>query len=124
MSDLNVCLADISTDEFVCEEEQTPLVLIDDVAFEGPFTDGAHIEALPGIFGIVCQSNDELELLYLDESHCLQDCLSSAEHENNMLFYAENCSGMLSAIVHYTPSLTTRERTLIKNRLIAHLSAE
>lgn len=96
-------------------------ILIGTVEFEGPFRDREELLALPGIFGIVCQSKNELELLTLDESHCLKDCLTSSEYEDNMLFLSEHCTGALLAIVHYTPAMTTSERIALKNELLAQM---
>lgn len=99
-------------------------ILIGNASFSGPFSDRDEILPLPGIFGIVCQSNDELELLTLDESHCLKDCLTSSEYEDNMLFLSEHCAGTLLAIVHYTPGLTSVQRVMRKNELLAQFMIE
>ncbi len=98
-------------------------IIICDVEFEGPFFSSDEILPLPGIFCIVCVSNDEIELLEVDESHYLKDCLNSSEHGNNMLFYAENCSGVISAIVHYTSGLSPSERCDMKQALIRNLKS-
>jgi hypothetical protein len=99
-------------------------VIIGKLEFEGPFSDPSLIRPEPGIFGIVCEADDELELIDLDETECLQDCLSTNEHVNNLLFYSETCNGKLSAIVHYVPDLTPSERIEIKQELLKHLNAE
>lgn len=99
-------------------------IRIGGASFTGPFSDREEILPLPGIFGIVCQSNEHLELLTLDESHCLKDCLTSSEYEDNMLFLSENCAGSLRAIVHYTPGLTAVQRVKRKNELLAQFMME
>jgi hypothetical protein len=96
--------------------------MIGKLEFEGPFMKPEEIRPDPGIYGILCQVNDEFELIDLDDSHCLRDCLETTEHVNNMLFYAETCQGMLSAIVHYTPDLTASERAELKSDLLAEMN--
>ncbi|MBY0549057.1 MAG: hypothetical protein K2W95_17420 [Candidatus Obscuribacterales bacterium] len=104
--------------------ETNESILIGTVEFEGPFRDGEDLLPLPGIFAIVCQSKSELELLTLDESHCLKDCLNSSEYEDNMLFFSEHCKGALLAIVHYTPAMSAAERIALKNELLAQMMTE
>lgn len=99
-------------------------VLIGKLEFEGPFTSPTEIRPEPGIFGILCQVGGEFELIDLDESHCLRDCLESQEHTNNLLFYSETCSGQLSGVVLYTPELTSAERVQLKNEILAEFDGE
>lgn len=99
-------------------------ILIGKLEFEGPFTGASEIRPESGIFGILCQVADEYELIDLNETHCLRDCLESEEHTNNLLFYSEACSGKLSAIVMYTPELTNAERIALKNDILAEFDNE
>ena len=94
-------------------------IIIGQVEFEGPFSQALDIEEQPGIFGILCQTGEEFELIDLDESHNVRDCLISQEYSNNMLFYAETCRGTLLAIVHYTPQLTCAQRAELKYDLLS-----
>lgn len=96
-------------------------IMIGTVEFQGPYSQPAEINAQPGIYGILCQVGEEFELIDLDESHSVRDCLVSEEYTNNMLFYAETCSGALSAIVYYTPHLTAAQRCELKYDLLSEL---
>lgn len=99
-------------------------ILIGELEFEGPYEDPANIRPEAGLFGILCQIGDEAELIDLDETHCLQDCLATSEHINNMIFYAETCKGTLAAAVHYTPDLTPKERQELKQDLLTMLNVQ
>lgn len=99
-------------------------IVIGKLEFEGPFARAEDIRPDPGIYGILCQVKDEFELIELDESYCLRDCLETSEHANNMLFYAETCQGALSAIVHYTPDLSPWERADLKADLLSEINEE
>ncbi len=96
-------------------------VLIGKLEFEGPFDDALNIHEEPGLFGILCEVNGEVELIELDESDCLRTCLTSQEHVNNIHFYAETCRGKLSAVVHYTQDMHPQERRELKQQLLAEL---
>ena len=96
-------------------------VLIGKLEFEGPFNEALNIREEPGLFGILCEVNDELELVELDECDCLRNCLTREEHVNNILFYTETCRGKLSAIVHYTSDLQPKERRDLKRQLLFEL---
>ncbi len=89
--------------------------------FEGPYTDSNEILPIPGIFGLVCERNNEFELLHLDQTYCLRNCLDTEEHTSNLLFYSETCRGKLSAIVHYAPELSKSERSALKHQLCVEL---
>jgi len=97
-------------------------ILIGRLEFEGPFIDPQDIRPESGIYGIICQVGEELELIDLDETHCLRDCLESNEYADNTRFYAETCRGRLSAVVHYTPDLSAFERSEIKHELLSELN--
>ncbi len=98
-------------------------ILIGELEFEGPYEDAQSIRPEAGLFGILCQIGEEAELIDLDETHCLQDCLVTSEHINNMIFYAETCNGTLAAAIHYTPDLTAKERKELKHELLSVLNA-
>lgn len=89
--------------------------------FEGPYAANDEILPVPGIFGLVCERNNEFELLHLDQTDCLSNCLEAEEHTSNLLFYAETCRGKLSAIVRYTPELSKSERSALKKQLCSEL---
>jgi hypothetical protein len=97
-------------------------IIIGRLEFEGPFSDPQDIRPESGIYGIICQVGEEYELLDLDETHCLRDCLESNEYTDNTQFYSETCKGRLSAVVHYTHDLSAAERVEIKQELLAELN--
>jgi hypothetical protein len=92
-------------------------VQVGSLKFEGPFLNCSEIRSEPGLFGIVSRSGEVFDLVLLDDSHCLRDCMASVEHESNMLFFSETCEGPLLAIVYYTPDLSGHERALLKKRV-------
>ncbi len=99
-------------------------VLIGKLEFDGPYSNPEDIKPEPGIYGILCQVAGEFELIDLNESHCLRDCLESEEHTNNLLFYSEACAGQLSGVVFYTPELSRAERVELKNQILAEFDEE
>jgi hypothetical protein len=99
-------------------------IIIGRLEFEGPFDDPLDIKEEPGIYGIISEVEDELELVELGETHCLRECLNSDEHVSNIQFLTENCRGKLSAVVHYTPDLLPSERIEIKHQLLSELDCE
>ncbi len=98
-------------------------ILVGKLEFEGPYDDPELIRSEPGLFGIVCEVEHELELIELDEMDNLRSCLTSEEHVSNLRFYEETCRGKLSAIIHYTSDLTARERREIRDRLLFELES-
>lgn len=98
-------------------------ILVGKLEFEGPYDNPELIRDEPGIFGIVCEVEDELELIELDEMESLRDCLISDEHVSNLRFYEETCHGKLSAIIHYTSDLTSKERREVRDSLLLELES-
>lgn len=96
-------------------------ITVGKLEFEGPYDDPALIRNEPGLFGIVCEVDDEYELIELDEIDNLQNCLSTDEHISNLRFYEETCNGKLAAIIHYTADLSSKERREIRQRLLLEL---
>ncbi len=98
-------------------------IKIGQIEFAGPFASPDDIEPVPGIYGIVCQSQDELLLLDIGDSLCLRECLEPDEFTSNLCFYEETCHGSLLAVVHYMPTHTTAERRQLKAALLDELEA-
>ena len=98
--------------------------LIGRLEFQGPFRAGDEIEARPGLFAILCETDDEYELLEIDHAEIVNSCLDNDEYVSNLSFYQENCNGSLCAAVHYTDDLTTRERSQLRDELLCELREE
>lgn len=96
-------------------------ILIGKLEFEGPYVEQENIREEPGLFGIICEVDGEMELIELDETDCLRHCLTADEYVNNIHFYNETCRGRLSAAVHYTTDLTSKERRELVNGLMSEL---
>jgi hypothetical protein len=93
--------------------------LIGRLEFVGPFRSGSEIGVRPGLFAILCETNDEFELLEVDHAENLSSCLDNDEYVSNLSFYQENCSGSLCAAVYYTDNLSRKERAQLKDELLA-----
>ena len=98
--------------------------LIGRLEFVGPFRSGSEISARPGLFAILCETNEEFELLEIDHCENLSSCLDNDEYVSNLSFYQENCSGSLCAAVYYTDQLTKRERSQLRDELLASVRNE
>jgi hypothetical protein len=98
--------------------------LIGRLEFSGPFKSGEEIDARPGLFAILCETDQEYELLEIDHAERLSTCLDNDEYVSNLSFYQENCSGNLCAAVYYTDTLTRKERVQLRDELLAGLRAE
>lgn len=98
--------------------------LIGRLEFVGPFRSGSEIGARPGLFAILCETNEEFELLEIDSSENLASCLDNDEYVSNLSFYQENCSGSLCAAVYYTENLSKKERMQLKDELLAAVRDE
>ncbi len=97
-------------------------VSIGNLLFDGPFVNAQDIRPEPGLYAIVCRVDQHVELVDLDESSCLSNCLDNDEYSSNLLFYSENSSTDLMAAVYYTGSLSQKERLELKYDLIAELT--
>ena len=98
--------------------------LIGKLEFDGPFHRPDEIEARPGLFAILCEDDNEYELLEIDQSASLDSCLNSDEYINNLTFYQDNCKGRLCAAVHYTDDLDVKERIELREELLGEIRSE
>lgn len=98
--------------------------LIGRLEFDGPFYSGLEIGAIPGLFAILCETNEEFELLEIDHCENLSSCLDNDEYVSNLSFYQENCSGRLCAAVYFTENLSRKERAQLKDELLAYVQGE
>ncbi|MBX9693134.1 MAG: hypothetical protein K2Z81_12165 [Cyanobacteria bacterium] len=98
--------------------------LIGRLEFEGPYHSREEMESRPGLFAILCETEDEYELLEIDHTETLNSCLDIEEYVSNLAFYQDNCNGALCAAIHYTDDLTYREREELKDELLGELTEE
>jgi len=99
-------------------------ITIGRLEFQGPYHMGDTIESRPGLFVLLCETEDEYELLEVDHSDALDSCLHHEEYVSNLAFYQDHCSGALCAAVHYTDDLTSKERAQLREELLAELREE
>lgn len=99
-------------------------ILIGQLEFEGPFCQPTEIEAKSGLYALLCESEDEYELVEIDQSDMLPSCLENEEYASNLTFLQEVCNGKIWAAVHYTDDLTTEERIELKEDLLSQVATE
>lgn len=92
-------------------------VLIGPIEFEGPFSDFTELQEAAGIYAILTERNGEFELLEMEESFSVKDCVHTDEFTSNLRFFQET-SGPLLAVVHYTPDLNSEERRRVRLELL------
>ncbi len=98
--------------------------MIGRLEFEGPFRNREEMDSRPGLFAILCETDDEYELLEIDHTDSLESCLDIEEYVSNLAFYQDNCVGALCAAVHYTDDLSYKEREELKDELLGELKEE
>lgn len=99
-------------------------VLIGKIEFQGPYYSSSEIEPRPGLFALLCDDNDEYELLEIGQSDSVDSCLDNTEFVDNLVFYEDNCTGRICAAVHYTDDLISKERTQLRDELLGELNDE
>jgi hypothetical protein len=85
-------------------------IIIGNLEFVGPFDDSKEIEKEPGLYALFCEQATELELIELDESDCVGDCLS-----NLRLLPGED---KVVAAVHYTKDISRAARILLRDQIL------
>ncbi len=91
-------------------------IFIGPLEFEGPFADAEDLRDAAGIYALFTERKGEFELIELDETICVKDCLDNEEYTSNKQFWQEMSSSKLLAAVHYTPDLSREQRrhTMLK----------
>lgn len=89
-------------------------VLIGPIEFEGPFADFGELKNDAGIYALLAESGEELELIELEDSASVRDCFAETELTSNLRFFQDTAHGQLFAAVHYTPGLSESERREIR----------
>lgn len=99
-------------------------ILIGQLEFDGPFCQPSEIEPKSGLYALLCESEDEYELVEIDQTDMLPTCLENEEYASNLTFLQEVCNGKIWAAVHYTEDLTTEERIELKEDLLSQVACE
>ncbi|MBX9569103.1 MAG: hypothetical protein K2X77_09425 [Candidatus Obscuribacterales bacterium] len=93
-------------------------LLIGPIEFEGPFADFNELRDDAGIYALLAENGEDLELIELEDSNSVKDCLFDNEFSNNLRFFQETAKGQLFAAVHYTPGLTAQQRRDVRLDLL------
>lgn len=88
-------------------------IIIGSLEFEGPMQDIDLLSDAPGVYGVLCQSGDEFELLELGESESVRDAVVNHPDRNDWLQHGLD----VSFCVHYADDLTDSERAELKDTL-------
>lgn len=88
-------------------------ILIGSLEFEGPYVDFDSLSDNAGIFAVICQTDEEYELIELGEAELVREHLHSHPERGTW----RELSLDVSVAVHYTPDLSRDERLEIKDLL-------
>ena len=93
-------------------------IFIGPLEFEGPFAEAEDLKDAAGLYALFSERKGEFELIELDETMCVKNCLDTEEYTSNKRFWQEMSSSKLLAAVHYTPELSREQRRNMMLRLM------
>jgi hypothetical protein len=93
-------------------------VLIGQIEFEGPYADFNDLKNDAGIYALLAENGEELELVELEDSHSVKECFTDSEFTNNLRFFQDTAHGQLYTAVHYTPGLSAEQRRQVRLELM------
>lgn len=93
-------------------------ILIGALEFEGPLSDIDLLGNISGIYAVLCQNGEDLELLDLGESEYVREGLRG--HPDRDLWHEQGLE--IAFAVHYTSDLSNKERSELKEALDVEFS--
>ena len=99
-------------------------VAIEHIEFDGPFSEPLEIPSTPGLFGLVADTEGELELLHLDQCECLSSSLQEVDVEGLLVSLKRTTDTGICVITHQMPGSSEHERTRLVSDLLSRLTTD
>jgi hypothetical protein len=96
-------------------------VLIGSWEFEGPYNELAELRSEPGIVALLANTNDELELIGIEESESVKDYLEKKKKNG---LGRKNTSHSFATAVYYCSDLNATLRQGLVDKLIKEFEYE
>lgn len=90
-------------------------ILIGRYEFEGPFSRLESIKNIPGVYAVLSYNNGTYDLLDIDQAEGLRTAI---EDHRSYDYWIRNCSGVVSALMHYTPQSGLHQRQEIVHEIL------
>jgi hypothetical protein len=116
-----ICLRDIVTMKL---RGETMSVAIEHIEFEGPFSEPLEIPGTPGLFGLVADATEGLELLHIGQCECLSSSLEKIDVESLLLSLKRSADTGICVMTHQMPGSSEEERTKLVSDLVTLLTAD